>query len=102
MNSPVSSIPHKLDQKLLASLLQLMDKCTVCPGNPEKRFLEMADSRKGKFKIGDGSVTAQVDNGFSVHLNGVTYCRTICTSTCSVKVTNVNHARCLGQAKSNA
>lgn len=83
VNSPVSSIPHKLDRKSLASLLQLMDKCTVCPGNPEKRFLEIADSRKGKFKTGNGSVTAQVD-GFLVCLNGITYCRTIRTSTCSI------------------
>lgn len=56
----------------------------MCPGNPEKRFLEMADSCKGKFKTGDGSVTARVDDGFSVRLNGATYCRTIRTSTCSI------------------
>ena len=58
--SPLSSVPPKLDQQSLTSLLQLMDKCRVCPGNPEKHFLAMDDSRKGKFKAGDGIVTAQV------------------------------------------
>ena len=84
INSPVSSIPCTLDQKSLASLLQLMDKCTVCPENPEKRFLEMADSRKGQFKDSHGRVTAQVDDGFSVRLNGTIYHRTVRTSICSI------------------
>ena len=83
-NSPLSSVPHKLDHQSLTSLLQLMDKCRVCPGNPEQRFLAMADSRKGKFKAGDGSVTAQVDDGFSVCLNGITFSRTIRCNTCSI------------------
>ena len=72
--------PHKLDHQSH----QLMDKCRVCPGNPEQCFLTMADSRKGKFKAGDGSVTAQVDDGFSVCLNGITFSRTIRCNTCSI------------------
>ena len=84
VDSPLSSIPCKLDPKSLTSLFQIMDKCTVCPGNPEQRFLEMADSRKGSFKASDGSITAQVDDSFVVCLNGKTFNRTIRCSTCSV------------------
>lgn len=83
-NSVLSSIPHKLNQQSLTSLLHLMDKCRVCPGNPEQRFLSMADSRKGIFKAGDGDITAQVDDGFSVCMNGTIYSRTIRCSTCSI------------------
>ena len=38
-NSPLSSVPIKW----------------ITSGNPEKRFLAMADSRKGKFKAGNCS-----------------------------------------------
>ena len=61
-----------------------MDKCTVCPGNPEKRFVEMADSQKGQFKDSHGRVTVQVDDDFLVRLNGTIYHRTVRTSTCSI------------------
>lgn len=50
----------------------LLDSLSVCPGNPDASFMEMADYRKGTFFSPQGKTTAYVDN-ISVTVNGFNY-----------------------------
>ena len=44
--SALSSVPKCLDVTSLASLLCMLDEMPVCPGHPEKHFLEMVAAKK--------------------------------------------------------
>lgn len=86
--TPLSRIPAKLDCGSLGKLVAVLDSCTVCPGIPDTRFLEMADARKGKFE------RATVEDGFSVMLNGETYPRTIRMNSCQLLVHGAKGSSC--------
>ena len=34
--------------------MAVLEKCSVCPGHPDKHFLEMAQCKKGELKSSDG------------------------------------------------
>lgn len=67
-------------------LLNLVDTLTVCPGNPDGHFLEMADARKGRFRSKTNETSAFVDMYATVSLNGESYPHTIRTSTCELLI----------------
>ena len=47
----------------LPSLVEVLDKCTVCRGNPDDEYAELAYSRKGAFKDASGTkIKAKLDN----------------------------------------
>ena len=46
----------------LNDLMAVLEKYSVCPGHPDKHFVEMAQCKKGKLKSSDGkTVVATVD-----------------------------------------
>ena len=59
MSTPLlSTVPQRLNRQSLAHLLTVIDSSTVCPGNTDERFIEMAKSLKGKFLTKSGEVRA--------------------------------------------
>ena len=53
--SKLSHIPSKLTMESFKSLLLLVDTCSVCPGHPDKHFVNLLESKKGKLLSKDGS-----------------------------------------------
>ena len=70
----------------LNRLLKLVDSLNICAGHPEDHFLDLADSRKGKFQSAGNSTVAFTDTYYPVSLNGKEYSRTIRTSACEILV----------------
>ena len=71
----------------MPQLISLLDRVSVCPGNPDSHFLAMADARKGKFP------TAAIDESIPVIINGKTHSRTVRTNSCQIVVA-VSDTRC--------
>ena len=82
-NPYFSSIPHTIDYNSLLHLLHLLDKLNVCPGNPDTKFVSMAEACKGKFFATNSDAKAYLDK-FPVRLNGRLYQATVRTSSCSL------------------
>ena len=70
----------------LNRLLKLVDSLNICAGHPDDHFLDLADSRKGKFQSAGNSTVAFTDTYYPVSLNGKEYSRTIRTSACELLV----------------
>lgn len=92
-HSPLNSIPNILGPDSLQQLVQFLDSCHLCPGNPDKHFLAMCDERKGKFFSVRNEVTAYEDS-CTVYLDGERYNRTIRTSDCSIMVSSGRCSSC--------
>ena len=56
-------LPDKINFDCLQQLLSTLDKCWLCPGNPDKHFMKMARSRKNKFVSVTGETNAIVETG---------------------------------------
>ena len=78
----LKSIPAKLDEDSLFTLLNTVDRLHVCAGHPEKHFVEFLHSKKGALRSHDGSVVASLDDYAPVTLNGDTYSCTVRTNAC--------------------
>ena len=60
--SSLKNFPDKLTPAALNDLMAVLEKYSVCPGHPDKHFVEMAQCKKGKLKSSDGkTVVATVD-----------------------------------------
>ena len=93
---PLSSIPNILDEKSLENLLSKMDQCTVCPGHPDNRFVEMALSKRGKLMSKNGKdVVGFVDKYAPVCLNGDMYNSTVRNSECEIIVNGGKCEKCV-------
>ena len=90
----LSSVPAILSHNDLTSFLTLLDTLRICPGNPDNHFLEMADSRKGKFETQHGATSAVVDSNAHVFLNGEEYYRTIRSVSCEMVTNEVKCPEC--------
>ena len=85
----LSNIPEKLSSQSLQVLVTSLEKFNVCPGHPDKHFVEMGISKNGKYNImsKDGEkVAAKVDNYSNVLLNGKQYDVTVWSSNCELVV----------------
>lgn len=80
--TPLSSIPVYLNCNSLEKLLGTLDLTSICPGNNDSRYLEMANARKGKF------AKAIVEEG--------SYDKTIRTTMCQLVVPNGKCVHCKG------
>lgn len=85
-NTPLSQFPDKLSAESLQSLINVVDSASVCPGNPDKKFIDMVKAKKGALKSISGEKTAAIDDAFQVSLNGEVYQQTIRTTDCSLLV----------------
>ena len=79
--------PDKLTPAALNDLMAVLEKCSVCPGHPDKHFVEMAQSKKGELKSSDGkTVVATVDQYAPVYVSGQKYDSTVRCTKCTIIV----------------
>ena len=83
----LSNVPEKLFSQSLQMLVSLLERFNVCPGHPDKHFVEMGISKNGKFLSKDGeNIVAKVDDYSKVFLNGKRYDVTVRSSNCELVV----------------
>ena len=95
LSPPLSTIPDKLDPEALNRLLSKLDTSTVCPGHPDKQFVEMVLSKKGKLPSRSGEVVASVDTYAPVKLNGEMYAQTVRNMSCEIIVNGIKCSKCV-------
>ena len=82
-NTPISQFSDELSVESLQSLISVVDSASVCPRNPDEKFMK---AKKGVITSTSGQKTATIDNAFQVSLNGEVYQQTIRTTDCSLLV----------------
>ena len=63
-----SSLPKTLTHNDFTSLLTSLISSFVCPGNPDSRFIELCNSRKGEFLSVKRTAVASLDKSNSSSL----------------------------------
>ena len=85
--SALKTIPETIRTKAaLNQLVKLVDTLNICAGHPDKHFLNLADSRKGKFYSVSNSTVAFTDSTCPIILNGEMYSHTVRTTACEILV----------------
>lgn len=82
----LSSISDYLTVSKLRDLITILDACEICPGNPDKSFVEMGKSRKGKFLTNSGELRAELES--------TSPSETIRTTNCDILVKNGKCLHC--------
>ena len=89
----LSDIPKKMCSK---SLEQLLDKCHICPGNPDNSYIEMVETKKGQLMSkGRQAVTAKIYSFSPVFLKGERYIKTVRVSSCQLLVEGNRCSTCI-------
>ena len=70
----------------LNQLLTLVDTLIICAVHPDQHFLDLADSRKGKFQSVSNNTVAFTDTTYPTSLNGEVYASTVRTTSCEILV----------------
>ena len=76
-------------------LVTLLDTLHVCPGNPDQKFVEMCENKKGKLLTTKGETAAYLDTKCSVTYAGSTYSKTVRHVGCELLVTGTRCQECL-------
>ncbi len=80
-------IPDRLTSESATSFLKVLDKLKVCAGQPDLKFVDFVQSKKGGVLTDNkGQTVSHVDDYASVTFNGVSYHRTIRSSKCEILV----------------
>ena len=96
----LSSFPETIDVHTLELLIATLDKCIICPGNPDHKFVEMAEAKKGKLISRNGDqVTARLDKAQSVVVDGIMYSSTVRATNCDVLIKGRKCAACVAYRK---
>ena len=82
----LSEIPNPLTLENLTSLVELLDKCTTCKGNPDEEYSGISQCRKGIFKDSSGKQVQAMQDDMPFITGESYYPGTIRTSNCDVLV----------------
>lgn len=100
--SSTLSIPAELGLEDFKELVAVVTGSNVCAGNPDERFVEMAESRKGKFLSPSKEVVSFLDSGRCVTVGGVTHTSTIRHCRCELLVANTSvRCKCCSRYRSS-
>ena len=88
----LSEFPDRLTQSTLHKLLSFVEKCKVCPGHPDLKFVKMVKERKGVLLSQAQTIAAQVDDYSPVFFQGESFMSTVRISTC--ELLNAKAIRC--------
>lgn len=70
----------------LAGVISILDSASICVGNPQSRYIEMAESRKGKFLGENGEEKACLETSYPLQHDGMVLSATVRTSGCDILV----------------
>ena len=96
----LSGIPRNASKGSLVELLKLLDKYTVCPGNPDEGFIKMVEAKKGRLMSKNGTVSGMLDSFSPVFIDGQLYVNTVRASTCEMLVDGRKCASCISYRNS--
>ena len=86
----LASTPGRLlSSDALNQVIKLVDQLRVCPDQPDSKFIEMCEAKKGVFKNTQGEVVAYMDNQAPVIFKHTAFSRTVRTMKCKL-LTNVD------------
>ena len=85
-DGPLNAVPVTLNQESFINLISIIDQCKVCPGNPDTHFIELGNSRKGKFETSGGEIKARIEEGFPVTLKESVYTSTVRNTNCHILI----------------
>ncbi len=80
----LSNIPEHINASTIMNLLSILEKCSICPGNCDERFVDMVNAHKGKLLARSGEVRAYCESGFPVSCGGSVVSTTVRTSACPI------------------
>lgn len=79
--------------------MTLLDSCSICPGHPDKHFIDLLESKRGKLLSKNGSETATIDphdvHCVYISLNGETHSKTVRHSKCELLVGSGKCSSCV-------
>ena len=92
----LAKFPDVLDIECLNSLITCLDMSTICPGHPDKNFVEMLSTMKGKISSRHGKETVAIIDSFApVFLNGETYNQTVRHVQCEIITNTAKCTHCI-------
>ena len=80
----ILSIPKQFNQQALTSLLLEIENMHVCPGHPDKQYVNMVKDRNGSLLNSSGEIAAYIDKEFAVDCDGERYSETVRTYNCEL------------------
>ena len=89
INHTMLALPKLLNKKeLIVNVTHILSNSKLCPGNPDKKFIDMilSPTYEGKIRTSAGSLVAEVIQGFSVWYNGKVFNSTVRTTDCTLIV----------------
>ena len=90
----LANVPAHLISETLPSVVKLLDGCSICMGNPEEEYCELAKSRKGSFKDSSGkTVKASLNSTPFITSDGY-YKETVRTTKSDILVSSGRCAHC--------
>ena len=97
----LSDVPEILNHISLEKLLKLIDSCNVCPGNPDRCYIEMIEAKKGRLMSKNGQdISAAIDSFSPVHHSDKQYSKTVRVSSCELLVKGNKCASCVSYSDS--
>ena len=88
-------VPPLLDAISTTSLLQTVCSLNTCAGNPDPKFVTLAESKKnGQFLSIKQKVVAYLDSGFCLLVDGQQYASTVRCSNCHLLTDRVRCTNC--------
>ena len=82
-NAIFSTYPKTILPGVLKSLMQCISNASLCHGNFEPEFIEVAKLRKNKF-LSPGDIVATLDESMCISVDGVEYSATVRHVHCSI------------------
>lgn len=82
----LSSIPSTLTAQSTKALLDIVNEAKICPGHPDKEFIEFVRACQGKLLKQSQETLAVLDEFAPVSQRGATYDATVRSSACEVLV----------------
>lgn len=92
--SAVSNVTDTITFDTFKELLSVITGYNVCCGNPDHKFVEMAEAKKGKFLSIGKNIVAYSDIGHCVLVDGVVYPSTVRHSKCEYLVMEMRCKAC--------
>lgn len=92
----LSFVPKQLNHDTLISLVTKLDNYNVCPGHPDKHFVQMLSSRGGEISSRHGNNNvASLDTFAPVELNGEWYNQTVRSNACRIITNSTKCDKCV-------
>jgi len=87
-NEILNSYPTKLTSTMIHGLIQKLDEATLCQGNYEPQFVEIARLRKCRFLSRAGEMVAILDEKICINVDGEMYFCTVRHVECSILISS--------------